>query len=52
MINHDKEVIMARKIIMLLLTLILVSAGIASAGNVSSDRARKVAENWLSHVVR
>jgi hypothetical protein len=43
---------MARKTVMLILTLLLVFAGIASAGNVSSYRARKVAENLLSHVVR
>ena len=49
--NHDKGMIMARKIVMLLLTLMLVFTGIASAGNISSIRARIVARNWLTHVV-
>ena len=49
--NHEKGVIMARKIVMLLLTLMLTFAGIASAGNVNSFRARIVARNWLTQVV-
>jgi hypothetical protein len=51
MMDHDPEVVMARKIVMLLLTLMLVFTGIASAGNVNSDRAHMVAMNWLAHVV-
>ena len=49
--NHEKGVIMARKIVILLLTVMLVFAGTASAGNVSSVRARIVARNWLTQVV-
>jgi hypothetical protein len=42
---------MARKIVILFLTLMLAFSSIAVAGDVSPDSARNVAENWLYSVV-
>lgn len=42
---------MSRKIAILLLTLMLVFSGLAAAADVSPDKARIVAENWLYHIV-
>jgi hypothetical protein len=43
---------MARKFVMLQLLLLLGLAGVASAGNVSPERARIVAGNWLTSIVQ
>jgi hypothetical protein len=48
---YGRNGIVLRKIAILFLILMSVFSGVAAAGDVSPDKARIVAENWLYHVV-